>query len=153
MVVCFYFIYYFSNPRAAAYSCGPLFDLEVLFFFSCYQQEAGGFALLKPFRQNAVSVSKPIVLFPDRTRPERPGEQAAKCLNVPIVAALHGLATGASVSPLVLCLPLSVSVHFRGLSLSLCVSSATCLLRSPLLHLHFYVLNESIPLPADVLMR
>lgn len=110
----------FSNPRGAAHSCGPLFDLE-LFSFLVSVEKLEGPPLQASQADRCFSLQTPLFFFPDRTRPEKREDRAPKCSTVPIVAALRGLATGVSVSASVLRLSLSVCVHGRGLSLSLCL--------------------------------
>lgn len=125
-------IYYFSNPRGAARSCGPLFDLEVFYFLVSIKKLEGSPCSSLSDRTLFQSPN-PLFFFSDRTRPEKREDRAPTYSNVPIVAALHGLATGVSVSALVLRLSLSLSlsvrVHCLRLSLSLCLcASALCYL-------------------------
>lgn len=90
-----------------------MFDLEVFYFLvSIKKLESSPCS-----RQNAVSVS--IVLFPDRTRLRNGKSEHQKYSNVPIVAALHGLATGVSVSALVLRLSLCLCPRSGSIFVSL----------------------------------
>lgn len=91
-------------------------------------EKLGGFTLLKPLRENAVSVSKRIVLLSDRTRPGT-ARARTRVLQRPYCCCPPWPRNGGCVSALVLRLSPPVCVHGLGLSLSLCLCAwALCYL-------------------------
>lgn len=120
-----------------------LFDLEVFYFLVSIQKREGSPCSSLSDR-TLFQCPNPLFFFfffLDRTRPEKREERPPKSSNVPIVAALQGLATGVSVSALVLRLSLSLSTVYRSIFVSLSLSVrqlyATCLIYSPFVNIDF----------------